>query len=149
MVLYCFSERGNLGTGTFSEERLRARFLFSENVSLFDSKMERTSRFLSLSIKILVLLAIVGVGLFVYQTCSGTSLIQTIDKTVTGVEVAPFQVVTRMKTYCAQKVNSHDDGSVVMTGWYDRVERKWVFRKGSITLPKIFHPMVSRRVESE
>ncbi len=106
--------------------------------------MERTGRFLSLSIQVLVLLAIIGVGLFVYQTCAGTSLIQTIDKTEPSVEVAPFQIVTRIKTYYAQEAML-DDNSVAMIDWYDRVKGKWIFREGAIVLPRVLHPVVSRR----
>lgn len=107
--------------------------------------MNRAGRILSLVIKLLVLVAIVAIGVIIYQTCAGTPLIQRIDKTVPDKMVAPFEVPTVTKSYLAQEAALNDDGSVTMSGWYERDGDRWVLHEEVVTLPPVLRPRVNRR----
>lgn len=107
--------------------------------------MNKFGQVLSLLIKVLVLVAIIGVGVIIYQTCSGLPLIQKIDKTLPVVSEAPLEISTMTKNYMAQRAILNDEGSVTMYGWYDRVDGEWVFHEEKITLPKVLRPRIIKR----
>lgn len=107
--------------------------------------MNRAGNILSLLLKILVLIALVAVGFFIYQACAGTPLIQKIDKSVPDSSKASFEVSTRTKIYYAEKATLNDDSTVTMNGWYERNGGKWVYHKGLITLTQVLHPQIFKR----
>lgn len=100
---------------------------------------------LSLIIKILALIALIGIGLLIYSTCSGTSLVHRIDKTIPDVTVAPFEISTQTNIYMARRATLNEDKSVTMLGWYEKVNNKWVLHEEAITLPKILRPRIGKR----
>ncbi len=102
-------------------------------------------KILSLVFKILVVITLVAIGIFVYQTCSGSPLIQRIDKTLPDATKAPFSVATVTRLYYAQQVTLTPDNSVMISGWYERDGQKWVYHKETITLPAKLRPRISRR----
>lgn len=102
-------------------------------------------KYLSLIIQILVVVALIAVGVLIYSTCAGTAIIQTIDKTMPDASVAPFEVATITKLYKARFAVLNEDKSVTMTNWYEKDGKKWVPREGSITLPPVLRPRISRR----
>ncbi len=107
--------------------------------------MGKIGRGLSLIIKFLVLIAIVGVGILVYQTCSGSPLLQKIARTLPDKAAAPFEVSTVIKIYEAVQAVSNADGSVTMSGWYDKVGGKWLYHSEKITLLPVLKPKVNKR----
>src|SRR4030042_5900592 len=96
-------------------------------------------------IAILIIVAIILIGLLVYQTCSGHGLIQRIDKMEPEKTVAPFEVATQSHIYYAVLATLSTDKSVTMKGWDERVDGKWVKHDDSITLPKLLRPRISKR----
>lgn len=102
-------------------------------------------KILKLIITLLILAALIGVGVLIYTTCSGTPLIQRIDKTLPDDTVAPFQVFTETHLYYARDAIQNADGSVTMSGWYEQNNGRWVLREGSTTIPKVLHPRINRR----
>jgi len=109
------------------------------------NRIANTAGVLSIVIKGLVIVAIIGVGIVVYSTCAGSPLIQSIDKTLPAVETAPFEVPTVTRTYIAQRATANDDGSVTMRNWYQRENKKWVYYEGAITLPSVVKPRIRQR----
>ena len=107
--------------------------------------MNRANRILSLLIKILAIVAVVGIGVFVYQTCAGTPIIQRIDKMPPEKTVAPFEVSTQTHIYYCSRAFANNDGSVTMYGWYEQLNGKWVLHDKEITLPKVLRPNIGRR----
>ena len=83
-------------------------------------------KILSRVIIALVLIAIIAVGALIYTTCSGSPLIQRIDKTLPDASVAPFQVATMTRTYQAERAVLNDNGTVTMWGWYEKDGGKWL-----------------------
>jgi len=100
---------------------------------------------LSLIIKILVLVAVIMFGVLIYITCSGQPLVQKIDKTLPDDIQAPYEVTTRTHLYYAAEAVENDDSSVTMSGWYERINEKWVLHEGEETLPPLLRPEVKRR----
>lgn len=100
---------------------------------------------LGLIIKILILIAVIAVGILVYQMCSGNPLIQKIDKTLPDKTIAPCEVSTQTHIYCANNAILNDDGSVTMFDWWEKIGDVWVAHNGSITLPPKLHPRINRR----
>jgi len=96
-------------------------------------------------ITILVLVAIIGIGVIAYQTCSGNALIHRIDAEVPTAEVAPYPIYTATKIYYAEKATLNDDKSVTMTGWYENQGGKWVKESRTITLSWKLKPRIGRR----
>ncbi len=107
--------------------------------------MNRAGKILSLLIKILVVVGLVGLGIFVYQTCAGTPLIQRIDKVPPDETVAPYQIVTRTRTYYAQRAVANTDNSVTMWGWYEKIDGRWVLHNEEFTLKPVLRPSIGRR----
>lgn len=107
--------------------------------------MARTLSLLNVVIRVLVIVAIVGLGLFIYQSCSGSALIQTIDRSLPDSSKAPFAVTTMTRAYLAQDAVFNSDGGVNMTGWYEMQGSKWKFDKGTITLLPVLKPRISGR----
>jgi len=102
-------------------------------------------KYISAAIKILVLVALIAVGVMVYSTCAGSPLIAKIDRTLPDVSAAPFEVATVTRIYQVKRAVMNEDKSVTMTGWYEKDGGKWVYHEGSITLPPVFRPRISRR----
>ncbi|MDD5511582.1 MAG: hypothetical protein PHI12_12340 [Dehalococcoidales bacterium] len=98
-------------------------------------------------VKLLALLAVIAVIGFIFVTCSGTSgcNCQRIDKTLPDVSAAPYRVPTVTHYYYAEKAVTNHDGSVTMTGWYERMNDKWFYHEDSETLPPVLKPRVERR----
>lgn len=109
------------------------------------SRLADTSHFLSIVLKLLGIVALIAVGVIIYSTCSGSPLIQKIDKTLPGPEII-YEVPTVTRTYLAEKAVQNDDGSVTMTHWYQREKNRWAEYPGTITLPAVVKPRVQRRV---
>lgn len=102
-------------------------------------------KYITTTIMVLLLVALIAVGLLVYSTCSDAAIITTIDKTLPSVTEAPFEVATITKIFQARRAVMNEDKSVTMTGWYERDGKKWLFREGSITLKPVLRPRISRR----
>ena len=100
---------------------------------------------LNIIIRILVIVAIIGIAVFVYQTCAGTPLVTKIDRTLPDVSVAPYDVVTVTRTYKAAKATVNEDGSVTMTGWYERINGKWVYTEGNFAIQPVLSPHIIQR----
>ena len=96
---------------------------------------------------IVLLVAVIAIGIMVYSTCAGGSIIQRIDKTKPEVIAVPFEVSTATKTYLTPRAVLNDDKSVTMYGWYERDGGKWVYHDKSITLPSVLKPRIGKRVE--
>lgn len=107
--------------------------------------MKKTGQILSILIKILVLVAIVGAGIIIYQSCAGAPLIQKIDKSMPSVTEAPLRVATQTKTYLAERAILTPGRAVTMFNWYEKDGEEWVFHKGRITLPSGWRPRISKR----
>ena len=108
--------------------------------------MKRISSVLSLVIKLLIIVALVAIGLIVYQTCSGAPLVQRIDRMMPDESVAPYKVVTQTRVYVASRAENNADGTVTMVTWYNRDRKgKGVKHTESITLPAVLRPVISRR----
>ncbi len=102
-------------------------------------------KYISTAIMVLLLVAVIAVGALVYNTCSGAGIITTIDKTLPSVTEAPFEVATITKIFQARRAVMNEDKSVTMTSWYERDGKKWVLREGSIILPPVLRPRISKR----
>ena len=90
-------------------------------------------------IKLLVIVILLGVVFLIFLQLSGGSCVRTIDRSEPTIAAAPWEVTTPMKLYYAEKADVVKDAkgevlSGTMTGWYERVNSKWVKRSGSITL---------------
>lgn len=96
---------------------------------------------LSLLIKILILIAIIGVIVIVYTTCSGAPLVQRIDKTKPDTTYLR-EIATATHTYYAGQAVANDDGTVSMSSWYERMSGKWVYHEGGIKLIKDLRPRI-------
>ena len=96
-------------------------------------------------IKILLVIALLGLVVIIYQTCAGNDIIQRIDKTEPSQQAAIFEVPTKTRTYLAQKAVLNSDNSVTMINWYEKDGGKWVYHEGSITLPSMLRPRVQKR----
>jgi hypothetical protein len=98
-------------------------------------------------IKVLILAVLIVVILFVYLSCSGSSLLgcQRIDKSLPDISRAPFTISTRTGILYAKEASQNSDGSVVLTKWYEKVYDKWVFHEGPDTIPRVLKPVVKRR----
>lgn len=96
-------------------------------------------------ITVLIIAAIVAVGVLIYSSCAGQHIIQKIDKSEPDKITAPLEVATETHIYLASKVVLNGDKSVTMTGWYERVDKKWVKHEGIITLPVILRPRINKR----
>lgn len=70
---------------------------------------------------------------------------QRIDKTLPDAGTAPYEVITRTHFYYAVHAVANTDKSVTMTDWYEHVKDKWVFHKGSETIPPMLYPQIKRR----
>ena len=111
--------------------------------------MNRTKNFLGVIIKIMVIVAVIGVGVIIYSTCAGSPLIKSIDKTLPAVETAQFEVPTVTRTYIAQYATANEDGTVTMKNWYQKEKKKWIFYEGyenEITLPAVVKPRIRQRL---
>jgi hypothetical protein len=102
-------------------------------------------RTLGIVIKLMLVVALIAIGLVVYQTCAGSPLIQRIDKTLPDVAAAPLEVATQTHIYYAEKATLNDDGSVTMVNWYEKLNNRWKQHMGMITLPPTLRPRASRR----
>lgn len=109
------------------------------------SRANQISGIISLIIKILLLVAVIATGVFVYQTCAGTPIVQKIDKTLPDKVTAPFEVQTMSKIYLSRSADLNEDGSVTMKDWYERDGVEWVLHQGAIVLPKLLRPKISER----
>lgn len=107
--------------------------------------MRRAGSIFNIVFKVLVLVAIIAVGLIIYQTCSGSPLVQRVDMMEPGIDVAPFIVPTATGGYYAREATLNDDDSVTMTDWYEYENNGWKFHTDSIRLPKALRPEVKRR----
>jgi len=96
-------------------------------------------------ITVLILIALIGIGALIYQTCAGTQLIQRIDKTLPDSAAAPFEITTMTRIYMARVATKNEDGSVRLTGWYVKDGKKWIYHEETITLPPLLHPVISKR----
>jgi hypothetical protein len=106
--------------------------------------VKRVSEVLGLSLKIMAAVAILAVIAIVYQTCSGTPIIQRIDRTTPTIEKAPYQVYTATRAYYAK--NATQNGSrVIMTGYYTDITGKWVYHKETISLTDKLNPRIVKR----
>jgi len=94
---------------------------------------------------VFIIIALVGAGFFVYQTCVGTPIVRKIDKTIPSIEEAPFEVSTMTRIYYAEKAILNNDKTVTMYGWYERDGKKWVYREKTITLPAMMRPRIRKR----
>lgn len=97
-----------------------------------------------LLIKVLIIVAIIAVGIIIYQTCAGSPIVQRIDQMVPDIEKVPFEVITRTKVYYAASA-IEDKGAVIMSGWYEKIDGKWVYHTEEITLPPILRPQIIKR----
>lgn len=100
-------------------------------------------RNLSFLIKIFVLVAIVAIAATIYISCTGG--IQKIDNTYPDVTMAPYQVLTKTKTFYAQQAYKNDDQSVTMLRWYEKIDDKWIYHTDTITIPIVLRPHISNR----
>ena len=107
--------------------------------------MRGFTNFLTTIIKVLVIVALIGIGILVYQACAGGHIIQRIDNTPPDITVAQYQVVTETHLYYAKEATLTLDGSATIKGWYEKVNSKWVFHKDTVLLPAVLHPGISRR----
>lgn len=107
--------------------------------------MAKVSKTLGIIIRLLIIVAIIGFGFFIYQACAGTPIVQKIDKTLPDVSAAPYDVATVTRTYKAVRAVANDDGSVTMTGWYEQIDGKWVYNDRSITLLPVLRPYILKR----
>lgn len=98
---------------------------------------------MSLAIKIMVIVAIIAIGIFIYQSCAGTPLIQRIDKNAPDA-VSTYQVSTVTRIYYAKEAVKNPDGSVTLTDWYLKDRDKWEYHTGKLTIPPPLHPVINR-----
>lgn len=98
-------------------------------------------------IKILALIGMVMLILLVYLSCSGNSgcMCQKIEKSLPSIETAPYMVTTMTHLYYAKLAVTDGNGSVAITGWYEKSANKWVFHKDTLIIPMILKPKVNRR----
>jgi hypothetical protein len=106
-------------------------------------------KILPMLIKIFGIIALIAVGLWIYSTCSGGPLIQRIDKTIPDISSVPYEITTRTNMYYAHQAYKNDDGSVTMLRWYERIDRSWILQSGSMTLPLVLNPQISKRLATE
>lgn len=99
---------------------------------------------LKIAIPLLILIIILGAGVLIYNSCSG-GIVHKIDKSLPSITTAPYQVATRTHIYLTPKALTNADGSVTMSKWYERLDKKWVLQTKTITLPPVLHPSVSKR----
>lgn len=86
-------------------------------------------------IKVMVILIILlGIVLLINQ-CSGGSCIRKIDKSVPDITAAPWEVTTPTHLYYAREAVDNGE-AVIMTDWYEYLNKKWVKHSGNITLEK-------------
>lgn len=109
--------------------------------------MNRAGNILSLIIKLLFIVGIIAVGVIIYNTCAGGSVIERIDKSLPDKSIAPYDVTTHTMVYKAKYAVANDDGTVTMTGWYTREKNKWIYHPESFTLPKVLKPRISKRID--
>ncbi len=107
--------------------------------------MRRITETLSLIIKLLVIIAIIAVGILVYQSCAGGHIVQRIDKMVPDELKAPFVVTTMTHLYYAGQATVNNDKSITISNWYEQSKGKWVLHKETVTLPVVLHPALSKR----
>jgi len=107
--------------------------------------MRRTGNILTVVIKILVLIAVIAAGIAVYSTCSGSPLIQKIDKSIPDITVAPFIVATQTQNYYTRQAIQNTDGTVTMRGWYSWNKNKWILQENEITIPALLSPRIIKR----
>jgi len=98
-------------------------------------------------LKAMALLALIAIGIVVYFSCSGSAgcACQPIDKTLPDISAAPYKITTMTYFYYAAAATENEDGSVTMSGWYERVNGGWRFHDNEITLPPVLRPKVTRR----
>lgn len=96
-----------------------------------------------LAISVLLLLALIGIGVLVYTTCTGSPLVQKIDKTKPDTTYL-HEVATHTHIYYVKRVSSNEDGSISIAGWYEQTKDGWVFHEDEITLPPVLHPRIMK-----
>lgn len=93
---------------------------------------------------VVILLMVIWLGFIII---SGQSCIRRIDNTLPATDEAVWEVTTPMKLYYAEKADVKKDGkgviaSVTMTGWYEKVNDKWVKRAAPITLERRIYGII-------
>ena len=91
-------------------------------------------KYIGTIIKVLILIALIMAVVFLVLQCSGGSCIKRIDKTEPEVISAPWEVYTPTHHYLADNVTETKTG-IIMKGWYERIDDKWVKHKDTIELP--------------
>ena len=89
-------------------------------------------------IKIIVVVILILALALVFIQCAGGSCIRKIDNTLPTLRIPYAEVTTPTHFYYAQDV-TEDDVAVTMSGWYERIDDKWVKREGDIPLSKDFY----------
>ena len=89
-------------------------------------------------IKIIVIIILLLALVFVFIQCSGSSCIRKIDNTLPDIQKAPWEVTTPTHFYYASEVEDNE-AAVIMSGWYEREDDKWVKQVGDITLERSFY----------
>lgn len=98
------------------------------------------------AIRIIILIIFVMAIALAFLTCRGScTCIQRIDEMVPDTDIAPYEVQTATHYYYAREAEKLDSGDALMVDWYEQDGKKWVFRKGAETIPKVLKPVVRRR----
>jgi len=84
---------------------------------------------------LLVVVIIVLVLLFLFlQFFGGGSFIRKIDRTLPPAGTAPYQVETPTRIIYAESAGRLSDSSVEITGWYEKIDEKWVRHDSTLVL---------------
>ncbi len=101
---------------------------------------------LGFMVKLLILIAVIMAGLFVYLTCAGKScLVQRIDQMPPDALKVPWEIRTPTKMYYAEEAEKTPNGDVVMINWYEPAGKKWLFHKGKEILPRELYGDITLR----
>lgn len=112
-------------------------------------RVNNISSIISLLLKIFVLVAIIGIGLLIYQTCSGSPLVQRIDKITPGVEVAKYEITSMTRIYYSNDAFKNSDGSVTMRGFYENHNGHWEYVDAGFTIKPVLRPRIIERLSPE
>lgn len=102
---------------------------------------------MSALIKIFIIVGLIALIMIIYFSCSDVAGCgcRTIDKTLPGVETAPYSVTTKTHLYYAKDAEYGPGGTVMMIYWYERDGGEWVLREESIVIPAVLCPVIERR----
>lgn len=92
--------------------------------------------FLKTLFKVSVALVFIMVIALIFFNCvGGGSIVQKIDGTLPSTSDAAYEIYTAGGIYYAVDARKHENGDVLMVGWYARMNGRWEWYGGEIVLP--------------